>query len=300
MISPPRLIPGDAIGIAATARKITTSELEPGVRLLSSWGLKVRFADTLLHEHHQFGGIDRDRINGFQQLLDDPDIKAIIIARGGYGTVRIIDHLDFTQFKKHPKWIVGFSDITVLHAHIQRHCGIQTIHGPMMINFTDERIDPFSADRLRMTLMEEQLSPLTAPTHSFNIQGQAKGVLTGGNLSVLYSMLGSPSDVNTHGCILFLEDLDEYLYHIDRMMMNLMRNQKLNGITGLIVGDMSDMKDNTTPFGQTAYEIIRSYVSTAGIPVAFGFPAGHERLNMAMKFGAEAHLSVSENGALLC
>lgn len=294
MIRPASLIAGDTIGIAATARKISQDELQGCIQLFQSWGLKVRFSPTLFTEENQFGGSDAERIKGLQELINDDEVKAIIIARGGYGTVRIIDQLDLSVFFEKPKWIIGFSDITVLHNHIHRHCGVETIHGPMAFNFMPDRMEQPSAESLRRVLMSVEAVEYAPDAHPMNRTGEAKGQLIGGNLSVLYSLCGSNSDIETDGKILFLEDLDEYLYHIDRMMMNLKRTGKLNKLAGLIVGNMSDMKDNAIPFGKDVLEIIQSHVSEFNYPVCYGFPAGHEKRNLAMRFGAEAELVVGD------
>ncbi len=294
----PFLSAGDTIGLAATARKISREEIEPALKVFESWGLKVKLSSTLFETQNQFGGTDEQRAKGFQELLDDPNVKAIICARGGYGTVRMIDLLDFTGFKQSPKWIIGFSDITVLHTHIYTLTGLPTIHGPMLLNMQPERADEESLYQLRKLLTGEQPSYYSG-THSHNKKGKCKGKLVGGNLSVLYSTLGSVSDIDTNGKILFLEDLDEYLYHIDRMMMNLKRNGKLDNLAGLVVGDMSDMKDNAIPFGKTAEEIILEHTSAFNYPVCLGFPAGHEKKNLPLMMGAEYTLEVAENSVSL-
>jgi muramoyltetrapeptide carboxypeptidase len=299
MIQPPFLVPGDTIGIAATARKVSAAELQPAVQLLESWGLTIRLSSTLFAEDNQFGGTDKQRTLGLQELLDDTNVKAIIIVRGGYGTVRIIDELNFSLFQQNPKWIIGFSDITVLHSHIHRHFGIQTLHGPMTLNMMPERFDAPSIEALRKALMGEEIQPVITLPHVLSREGKATGQLVGGNLSVLYSLLGSGSDIDTKGKILFLEDLDEYLYHIDRMMQNLKRNGKLDQLSGLVIGQMSDMKDNATPFGKNAEEIIIDTVKEYHFPVCFGFPAGHEKRNISMKFGAMVKFSVHKDGASL-
>lgn len=294
----PFLSAGDTIGLAATARKISLEEITPALKIFESWGLEVKLSSTLFEAQNQFGGTDEQRAKGFQELLDDPNIKAIICARGGYGTVRMIDLLDFTGFKQSPKWIIGFSDITVLHSHIHTLTGLPTIHGPMLLNMQPERADEESLYQLRKLLTGEQPSYYSG-THTLNKKGKCKGKLVGGNLSVLYSTLGSVSDIDTSGKILFLEDLDEYLYHIDRMMMNLKRNGKLDKLAGLVVGDMSDMNDNTIPFGKTAEEIILEHTSGYHFPVCFGFPAGHEKKNLPLMMGAGYTLEVAENSVSL-
>ena len=293
MIRPDTLKPGDTIGIAATARKISIEELQGAIQLFESWGLKIKFSPTLFSERHQFGGSDLERVQGLQSLMDDKDVKAIIIARGGYGTVRIIDQIDFSKFMQHPKWMIGFSDITVLHSHIFRHCEIETMHALMAFNLQPERQDLESIQSLKKMLMSDETIVYEATPHPMNREGVANAELVGGNLSVLYSLLGSESDIDTKGKILFLEDLDEYLYHIDRMMMNLKRTGKLNGLAGLVIGDMSDMRDNTIPFGMNALEIIQSHVKEFNYPVCYDFPAGHEKRNLTLHFGAIVKLTVA-------
>ncbi|MCB0431295.1 MAG: LD-carboxypeptidase [Flavobacteriales bacterium] len=290
-LSPPVLQKGDVVGIAATARKVDLSELEAATRMLESWGLQVQHAPGLFESDHQFAGSDNVRAAGFQALLDDSRVKAILLARGGYGTVRMVDMLDFDAFHQHPKWIIGFSDATVLHAHIQRHVGCETLHAPMALTFPSST--EAAVDRLQRVLFGE--APVyTIPAHPQNRKGTAEGMLTGGNLSVLYSLLGSSSDADWTDRILFLEDLDEYLYHIDRMMVNLRRSGKLQGLAGLVVGGCTDMKDNQVPFGKTAEEIISDAVSSYGYPVCFGFPAGHVAENMPLIMGRKVFLEVDD------
>ncbi len=295
---PPYLKKGHTIAITATARKVSPQEIEPAVQLFSSWGLNVKLADGLFEEQHQFAGPDNTRTQALQQLLDDPSVHAIICARGGYGTVRIVDQLDFTTFTQSPKWLIGFSDITVLHNHIYRHCGIQTIHAAMAFSMQPSRAHAESIETLKQVLFGQHPAYI-APVHVHNRKGSATGKLVGGNLSVLYSIIGSNSDIQTDGCLLFLEDLDEYLYHIDRMMMNLKRTGKLDKLAGLVIGDMSDMKDNTIPFGKTAEEIIAEHVSMYSYPVSMGFPAGHEARNLALVMGQTYQLTVNDEGTTL-
>lgn len=294
MISPPYLQPGDTIAIAATARKITKDEIAPAVKLFQSWGLRVALPDHLFDAEDQFAGDDTTRTQALQCQLDDPDTKAIICARGGYGTARIIDALDFSRFLKAPKWIVGYSDATVLHSHLHNNLEVETIHAIMPINIPSDahEIAYPATETLRKALFGIPLT-YSCPPHPLNRPGRAEGPLVGGNLSILYSLCGSPSSIDTTGKILFIEDLDEYLYHIDRMMTNLKRNRMLDRLSGLIVGQMSDMHDNTVPFGKTAEEIIFDSVKEYGFPVCFGFPAGHIGTdNRALTLGRRAALEV--------
>ena len=295
MIQPLYLNPGDCVAIAAPARKISQQELAPAVKLLQSWGLEVVIPEHLFDEENQFAGSDDTRAALMQHLLDAPDIRAIFCARGGYGTVRIIDRLDFSNFAESPKWLVGYSDITVLHSHIHRHLGIETLHATMPINISDKELrHPSPAvETMRRQMFGESLE-YACPAHKLNRTGKATGLLVGGNLSMLYSLCGSESDIDTAGKILFIEDLDEYLYHIDRMMMNLKRCGHLTHLAGLVVGQMSDMHDNSIPFGRTAEEIVRDAVAEYGYPVCFNFPAGHNGTeNLALKLGHPTRLTVS-------
>ena len=301
MIRPPYLHPGDRVAIVATARKISPKEIEPAVALLRSWQLDVVLPDHLFDSDNQFAGDDATRALTLQCQLDDPTVRAIFCARGGYGTVRIIDRLDFTRFCQHPKWIVGYSDITVLHSHIHRHLGIETLHATMPINIPPDTLStPYPAvETLRQALFGEPLS-LSLPSHPLNRLGTAQAPLVGGNLSILYSLCGSPSDIDTDGKILFIEDLDEYLYHIDRMMMNLKRCGHLSRLAGLVVGQMSDMHDNTVPFGFTAEEIIHNAVKEYSYPVCFNYPAGHNGTdNHALILGHTATLTVTPDSSSL-
>ncbi len=293
-MQPPYLQKGDTIAIAATARKVSLAEMQPAIDVFEGWGLKVLLHPLLFETDHQFAGNDDTRTKVFQELLDNPTVKAIICARGGYGTVRIIDKINFSHYHTNPKWVIGYSDVTVLHSHIFTHHQIATIHAPMPISMQAHNINEQSIESLRKTLFGETPA-YTFKAHSFNRPGKAQGKLIGGNLSVLFSVLGSDSDIDTSKCILFLEDLDEYLYHIDRMMMNLKRAGKLKNLAGLVIGDMSDMRDNTIPFGKSALEIIREHVADYDYPVVYGFGAGHEPLNLAMIFGETYNLSSSLN-----
>jgi len=294
MIEPPFLKPGSTIGIVATARKLTWEEVEPIIGVLADAGFTVRTGQRMFGAENQFSGSDDDRAADMQRMLDDETVNAILCARGGYGTVRIIDKLDFTEFQKHPKWLCGFSDITVLHAHINQNYGVATLHSSMPLSMKDLPEDHVQITTLINSLKGE-LPNYDFASHPLNRTGQMEGEVVGGNLSVLYSILGSKSDINTDGKILFLEDLDEYLYHIDRMMMNLKRNGKLAKLKGLIVGGMSDMNDNAIPFGKTAEEIIREAVEEYDYPVCFNFPAGHIDDNRALILGKKTAVSLRLN-----
>lgn len=293
MISPPYLSKGSTIGIVSTARKISREEIQNAVDKFERWGMKVALGKNLFKECDQFAGTAQERAADFQDMMDNEDVDAILCARGGYGTVQIIDLLDFTKFKKNPKWVAGYSDVTTLHSHIHTHCGVQTLHSTMVSHFKPLHVPDPATDSLMLALTGEPLE-YEFSAFNFNSLGKTTATICGGNLSILYSLLGSPSDIDTAGKILFIEDLDEYLYHIDRMMMNVKRNGKLDNIAGLLIGGMTDMNDNAIPFGKDAEETIFDMSNKLGVPVAFRFPAGHIQPNMAIKMGCETILDVQE------
>jgi muramoyltetrapeptide carboxypeptidase len=289
-MKPPKpLQKGSTVGILSTARKISIPEVEAAIELLHSWDLKVVLGTTIDLEAHQFAGDDAARIENFQQFLDDDGIDAIWCARGGYGTIRMIDGIDFSKFTQQPKWIIGYSDVTVLHSKAQQ-LQVESLHATMPINVPKN--STASLESLRKVLFGESLQ-YTIPSVSYNRKGVASGELVGGNLSMLYSMLGSDLSLQTNGKILFLEDLDEYLYHVDRMLMNLKRNGYFENLAGLIVGGMTDMHDNTIPFGKNAHEIILEITSEYDFPICFNFPAGHLDDNRALIFGRNVSLQIT-------
>ena len=290
---PPYLKKGDTILLIATARKVSKEEMLPAITTMRSWGLKVVEGKHLYSSSNQFAGTDKERASDLQTALDHPKARAIIIARGGYGTIRLMDGLDFKKFKKNPKWVIGYSDVTVLHSHLF-NLGFCSLHATMPINFTKHG---GATDSLRKHLFNEG-SGWTVPPHPLNRKGKTKAEIVGGNLSLLYAIAGSKSDMDLKGKILFIEDLDEYLYHIDRMMYQLKRAGKLKGLAGLVVGGMNDMKDNTVPFGKTPEEIIHEAVKEYKFPVCFNFPAGHIELNYAFCHGRKVELSVGKTVSL--
>ena len=292
MKTPPYLQKGDSIAIVAPARSVIIEEMLPAITLFEEWGLKVVLGEHLFAVQNQFAGTEEERAEDFQAMLDNDEIKAIICARGGYGVVRIIDLLRFDHFCEHPKWIVGYSDVTVLHSHIHSCFDIETLHATMPINvYANPNYE--SSESLYDALFGKQLS-YQIQTSTFSRVGEGKGELIGGNLSILYSLSATESDIDTTGKILFIEDLDEYLYHIDRMMLNLKRSGKLSHLAGLIIGGLTEMRDNTIPFGSSAEEIITSAIAEYDYPVCFGFPAGHGDDNRALIFGREVSLIVAE------
>ncbi|SHI85444.1 muramoyltetrapeptide carboxypeptidase [Mesonia phycicola] len=295
MKTPSFLKPKDKIAIVATARKATLKDLQEALQHIKNWDLEPIIGTSIGLEDHQFAGTDAERAKDLQQQLDDPEIKAIWCAKGGYGTVRILDLLDFTKFKENPKWIIGYSDVTALHSHIH-NLNIVTLHAQMCIGV--ETKTEVSRETLRKALFGETIQ-YKFPFSNYNKTGAAKGEIVGGNLSVLFSLCGSNSAINTDGKILFIEDLDEYLYHIDRMMQNLKRNGMLENLAGLVIGGMSDMNDNTIPFGKTAEEIIYETVEAYNYPVAFNFPAGHIENNQAIILGKKVNLEVTESTSTL-
>ena len=293
MITPEFLQKGDTVAILATARKIDLATLQPGIKLLESWGLHVVIGKTIGLDNHQLAGEDWQRATDFQQMLDDPKIKAIWAAKGGYGTVRIIDRIDFSKFRQKPKWIIGFSDMTVLHSHLN-NMNVETLHGIMAISV--KTATPQAVETFRKSLFGEKLE-YHLPPHDYNVKGKAKAELIGGNLSVLYSILGSKSQVDPKGKILFIEDLDEYLYHIDRMMMNLKRNGWFDHVKAVIIGGMTEMKDNDIPWGKDALQIVQDIFKDCKFPVIYNFPAGHIKDNRAMILGKTVTVEVTDKGS---
>lgn len=287
---PKYLKKGDTIGILSTARKINEEQLQFCIQVLHAWGFQTRLGKSIGAEEHQFAGNDDIRAQNLQEFINDPSIDAILCARGGYGTMRIIDEINFDTFLQNPKWICGFSDVTVLHEHLQS-LGIASLHSAMPSLF------PKVADHPTMHSIEKALKGETLEYrwkkaeqnhHVKNIEGE----LVGGNLSLVYALQGSTSDINTDGKILFLEDLDEYYYHIDRMMCSLDRAGKLKNLKGLLIGGMTDMKDNSIPFGMQTEEIILHYAKKYNYPVFFNFPCGHIEHNYAIKLGVIASILV--------
>ena len=280
MKTPEYLKKGSKIALVAPARKIGRDEIATAVKWIEEKGFVAVYDDRLFVEYHQLAGDDDFRAGVLQYYLDRDDIDAIFCVRGGYGTIRIVDKLDFTKFAKHPKWIVGYSDVTVLHAKMQQ-LGYQSIHGTMPINFPNNT--PEALESLYNALTGKWNAVETR--HGTSLQSFDNVPIVGGNLSVLYSMLGSDLFPETDGKILFIEDLDEYLYHIDRMMMGLKRAGKLANLKALMVGAFSDMHDNTIPFGMTAKEIIYEKVKEYGYPIIWDVSAGHIDNNLAIVLG---------------
>lgn len=294
LIIPNYLTQGDMVGLIAPASTIEKEKIENAICLIESWGLKVNLGHYLYDSFHQYSATDDQRASDFQQMLDNEKIKAIFCVRGGYGTIRIIDKLDFNNFINSPKWIIGYSDITILHVLVNQRLGICSIHATMPVNYPVNQLMNESLTSLKQVLFEEK-PEYSLPTNKLNRLGNSSGILTGGNLSVLYSLTGTDIDVETNDKILFIEDVGEYFYHIDRMMIALKRSGKLKNLAGLIIGAMIEIKDTEVPFGKNAYEIIAEHVSEYNYPVCFGFSAGHEEKNLSLIMGAKMDMEIGEN-----
>lgn len=296
MITPAYLKPGDAIAVVATARWVTKDELKPAKAILESWGMDVQFGKNLFKQDNYFAGNDAERLADLQEALNNKNIKAVLFARGGYGTSRLVDEIDWKKFVKDPKWLIGYSDITVLQNHIEKNFEIESLHAPMCMNLP--KLNHAALGIFRETMMGHSLAYASgkqnAALEKLQRKGKAQGIFTGGNLSMLYASLGTPSEIDTKGKILFIEDIDEYLYHIDRMMTAMKRAGKFSEIEGLIVGGMTDMKDTDISFGKTAEEIILSFVQEYKFPVSFGFPAGHIPNNIPLIMGRLCEFEVAE------
>lgn len=284
---------GDAVGLVATARAVDESIVEAARNVFESWGLRVVVPDDVYAQYGQLAGDDNLRACAMQSMLDDDSVRAVVALRGGYGTVRIIDRLDFSRFMQNPKWLVGYSDFTVMHCHLQQVLGVESIHAVMPVNFPECDDDSVALCSLRRALFGEADCYEVEPS-AINREGTAEGVVVGGNLSVIYSLLGSVSAPDTRGKILLVEDLDEYIYHIDRMMQNLLRNGMLDGLQGLIVGGLTQMHDNAMPFGRTARQVVRDAVERFNYPVLFDAPFGHiGASNRALLLGSNIRLESS-------
>ncbi|TNE80682.1 MAG: LD-carboxypeptidase [Bacteroidetes bacterium] len=294
MIRPPYLQAGDTIALVAPARKIEREKVAAAVQLIEAWGLKVLVDERLFAEEHQFAGSDDNRASLIQDMLNNTQVKALICVRGGYGSVRLLDKLNLNHTP--PKWLVGYSDVTALHAYFQ-HNGWQSLHATMPINMIEVKDGVSESNELLRQALFGEVQAIPFKAHPFNRIGKAEGELCGGNLSVLYSLLGSADQPDTKGKILFLEDLDEYLYHIDRMLMALDRAGMFQNLAGLVIGGMTDMNDNTIPFGYSAEESIHRIVSKYRFPVYYGIEAGHLSLNRPMVFGA--NYQIDESGMRL-
>lgn len=289
-LAPSYLKKGDTILIIATARARSKEAIEPAISILKSWGLTVLLGENVFRIHHQFAGTDTERQADLQWAINHKTAKAILIAGGGYGTMRIIDAINFKALLKYPKWFIGYSDVTIIHSRFAK-LNLASIHGTMAFQFTKDEEATISIKQL---IFGKKLN-YSIPKSNLNRLGKAEAEIVGGNLSLLYAASGSIDDLDTKNKILFIEDLDEQLYHLDRMMLQLKRSGKLKNLKALIVGGMSDMKDNAVPYGKTANEIILEAVKEYNYPVCFDFPAGHVTKNMALYFGKKALLTIAKN-----
>ncbi|HNU21720.1 MAG TPA: LD-carboxypeptidase [Bacteroidales bacterium] len=289
---PAYLNSGDKICITSPAGRVAPEKVLKADKVFKNYGFEVEIMSHALGAFYQFSGTDDERLEDLQQALDDPYCKAILMSRGGYGLHRIIDRLDFRSFETFPKWIIGFSDITLLHAHL--HClKWQSLHSPMASAFSIE--NPSQALKV-LSFLQGNLPKYSLAPHALNRKGKARGILTGGNLSILTSILGSCSDLDTNEKILFIEDVGEYLYRLDRMMWTYKRAGKLSHLSGLIIGGLTEMKDGETNFGYSAEEIVYQAVKQYSYPVCFGFPAGHQPHNEPLMLGAEIRIEITDEG----
>nr|WP_319998035.1 LD-carboxypeptidase [uncultured Draconibacterium sp.] len=298
MITLQPIQPGSTIRIVSPAGKIDKKHVMPAVNWLEKQGYTVKLGKHVFARHFQFAGTDEQRAADVQDALDDPGCDIIICSRGGYGTVRIIERLDFTRFLEKPKWLVGFSDITILHSRLH-NLEVPTIHGVMPRYFFDDNGELREDLTTMMKLVKGEGISYNVDATGFDRTGTASGQLVGGNLSIISNLCGTKYDIDTRGKILFLEDIDEFLYHTDRMVHQLKLSGKLDNLVGLILGDFTDMKDNESPFGQTVHEIFSEAVKDFDYPVCYGFPAGHDKKNLALAFGWDWELEVAERGTKL-
>lgn len=289
MKRPAFLKSGDKIGLVSPAKSIHPEQLKSAVRVLQRWGLEPVFGRHLFSSHHQFAGKDEDRAADIQEFLDDNSIKAILSSRGGYGSNRIIDLLDFSNFEKNPKWIIGYSDITVFHSHIHQLYQVETLHATMPLNFPKDFTENKSVRMLKNALFGE-LKEYKFENCNILQKGQANALLVGGNLAIISSLLRTPSELNTNGKILLLEDVGENLFRVDRMIQQLKRAGKLKNLKAILIGGFTDMEDNDTPFGQTAEEIIFNATKEYGYPIVSNFPVGHQEENFALYLGREIEI----------
>ena len=303
-VSPAFLKTGDIIGITAPAGYITTGEIRSAVQKMESWGYRIQIGETIDKRDFTFGGTDEERTKDFQKMLDNPKIKAIMCARGGYGVVRIIDKLNWEKFKTKPKWIIGFSDVTVFHSHLNKNFGIASIHSKMCNSFPDDwslaepiQIETIESIQLALSGKKMKYSAVSNPQNKLGI---ADGVLIGGNLKMLETLAGTKSDINSAGKILFVEDTGEYMYNVDRMFWNLKRTGKLSQLKGLIVGGFKiKVDEDSDDFGKTLQDVVLEKVKAYHYPVCFDFPVGHQRNNYALKCGVRHRLNVSASEVTL-
>ncbi|HXB40943.1 MAG TPA: LD-carboxypeptidase [Bacteroidia bacterium] len=292
---PPYLKSGDKVAIVASSRKVSETELAFALKTLVNWGLQPVAGKHLYAAYNQWAGTDQQRADDLQWAIDDESIKAIFFARGGNGIIRIIDKIDFTKLNSNLKWFVGYSDVTILHAHLHKFCKTASLHANMLTAYSK---NAEATESIRKCLFGEKIKYDFTPD-KLNREGKTAGVLIGGNISLLHTLSATPEDLDTKGKILFIEDLDENLHHLDRMIHHLKRTGKLAHLAGLVVGGLNDMKDDEIPFGITPEEIIMNVVKEYNYPVCFNFPAGHIERNLALYLGKEIKLDIVPNKCLL-
>jgi len=295
---PPYLKTGDTIGITCPAGYISLEAIQPAIKLMQGWGYRIKVGTTVGKRDFSFGGSDQERMEDMQQLIDDPQIKAIMCARGGYGAVRTVDLINFEKLKLHPKWIIGFSDITVIHSHLAANYQLASIHSKMCNSFPDDwsladQVQMETILSIRNALSGQRMVYNTMP-HAQNRKGTGNGILVGGNMKTLETLTGTRSDLNTRKCILFVEDTNENLYSIDRMFRHFKRSGKLSDLAGIIIGGFKVKPDDPgEEFGRTIYDIVQEQVREFNYPLCFDFPVGHQKNNYALKCGVIHELNVS-------
>lgn len=294
MLIPPFIRAGAKVGITCPAGAVSMENMKYMFNQLHDWGFTYELGSTVGSSYFKFSGTDEERLQDLQRMLDDETIDAIFFGRGGYGVVRIIDRLDFTTFSQKPKWLIGFSDITCLHSHIHTNYQIATLHAHMCGGYNPQERDVLSTSSIYEAITGASQQYTIAP-HSMNRVGEAYGPLVGGNLALLSDLIGTNSDIDTKGKILFIEDIGEYRYSLDRMMWQLKKANKLTQLAGLLVGSFSGTLDNDIPFGMSDYELIWEKVREFDYPVCFDFPVGHQPKNVALKCGVNFHLKVEKH-----
>lgn len=293
MIIPSYLKPGSKIGITCPAGSVVIEEIELMFAQLRAWNFELKIGSTIGTSYNKFSASDNERLADLQIMLNDDDLDAILFGRGGYGVVRIMDRLDYSKFIAKPKWLLGYSDITCLHSHLHTQLKIASIHAHMNGGYQVESRDEFSTQSIYDVLVGNKIN-YQIESHVLNRFGETKGALVGGNLALLSDLIGTPSDIDTEGKILFLEDVAEYKYNIDRMLWQLLRAGKLSKLAGLIVGGFSDTQDNEIPFGMSEYEMVWEKVKDFNYPVCFDFPVGHQKHNWALKLGVKYKLEITD------
>lgn len=290
---PPYLKKGDTIAIVCPAGFMERSRTDICAATLTQWGFNVKIGTTVGGQDHYFSGTDAERLEDLQQALDDAEVKAVLCGRGGYGVSRIIDQLDFKKFRKNPKWIIGYSDITLLHTHLNVRLNVASLHSPMAGAFAEYGADSEYIAAFKKALTGRKTNYTITP-YNYNQTGTASGTLIGGNLCLLAHSIGTPSEVQTKGRILFIEEIGEYIYSVDRMFLQLKRAGKLEHLAGLIIGSFTDMKDTANPFGKDIYTAIKEHMKDYSYPMAFDFPVGHTERNFPLKEGVEHTLRVAK------